>query len=1078
MSPSVSTSYGFAFFESYGYPGGWRFRPRDCQRTLSSPGDGVDNDCDGRADEEEANGIDDDGDGFIDDDLDGLSGPRVNLAPIAEPAEFNTFGERLTEFPISLRRFLLPGYDPNDDPITFEITRPPGEGAATINGRILEYRPIYGNNARTVTLDVRATDGIDESDVVEIRIRINRNGHNCAAREQCANRPPFVGWPNPPQFVRLDDGETERLISGGPTSLHDPNRDRVGFEVISAPAGFTIDPDTGQWSLTVTRAHVGTPTAQLQILENGVAEFPQTVRLAIVSSDGTDGLPVFLSTPIESVFLDAAYDYPAQAVDPEGTEITYSLEQAPIWLNIDPTGVVSGLAIAQGEHPIVIRATDEAGQIADQAFTLVVFGAGPTILSTPIGIATQETLYTYNPEVVHATQGEPLLWQLILAPPGMTIDASSGAVRWTPTPSQLGSHSVRIEVADSAGLGDGQTFSIEVRDQSFAPSIDSTAPLRVHVDDYYFYQVDASDPDPGDVLSFSLTTAPAGMAIGETDGFIQWLPMVAGLFAVEVTVTDTAQNTAVQQFVIEVEPDFIAPQIELTASPATIAIGESSTLSVTLQGAFDPATLALTVDGVPLPLDANLTASYTATSVGGHIAIATVSDASGNVGQATVSIAVPDAADTAAPIAELTSVSDDDVFTMLHDVIGTATDDNPLDYRLSLRPTASSEFVDIHRGFAPVTAASLATLDATTLENGYYELRLLVTDSGGLTASDSRRIRIDGSAKVGIVQLSFVDMAIETAGIALNVIRTYDSRDKRSGDFGFGWNLDVRAGRVSHSRPVGEGFAIYTGDAFEFPCQRQFQQETHFTEVRLSADEWYLFRPRAVNGQAVSGSCTVDVIYEQVDGTRDGAELFILGESSARATPQTPTEFPNELTFGLLTDVFTGTELFDPQDVRLELADGRVIDFNADRGITFISDANGNQVFYERSFIGHSDGQSIFFDRDAQGRITTITDPMGHTVQYQYDTRGDLVGVADTTSEFTEYLYESLTPHHLTAIIDPGRQSRRRPRLRSRRPPPRQLRRQRGLHPDGLRPRRPNPNHHRTQRAARRFSHTMPEATF
>ena len=33
------------------------------------PGDGVDNDCDGRIDEERKDGIDDDKDGFIDEDL-------------------------------------------------------------------------------------------------------------------------------------------------------------------------------------------------------------------------------------------------------------------------------------------------------------------------------------------------------------------------------------------------------------------------------------------------------------------------------------------------------------------------------------------------------------------------------------------------------------------------------------------------------------------------------------------------------------------------------------------------------------------------------------------------------------------------------------------------------------------------------------------------------------------------------------------------------------------------------------------------------------------------------------------------
>ena len=40
-----------------------------CQKTETAAGDGIDNDCDGRIDEEKLNGKDDDADGTIDEDL-------------------------------------------------------------------------------------------------------------------------------------------------------------------------------------------------------------------------------------------------------------------------------------------------------------------------------------------------------------------------------------------------------------------------------------------------------------------------------------------------------------------------------------------------------------------------------------------------------------------------------------------------------------------------------------------------------------------------------------------------------------------------------------------------------------------------------------------------------------------------------------------------------------------------------------------------------------------------------------------------------------------------------------------------
>ncbi|XP_046546208.1 uncharacterized protein LOC124256280 [Haliotis rubra] len=62
---------GVAPFSSYAFSSGMRLGliNEPCSPTSAVPGDVVDNDCDGRIDEEEANGIDDDNDAAIDEDL-------------------------------------------------------------------------------------------------------------------------------------------------------------------------------------------------------------------------------------------------------------------------------------------------------------------------------------------------------------------------------------------------------------------------------------------------------------------------------------------------------------------------------------------------------------------------------------------------------------------------------------------------------------------------------------------------------------------------------------------------------------------------------------------------------------------------------------------------------------------------------------------------------------------------------------------------------------------------------------------------------------------------------------------------
>jgi hypothetical protein len=64
-------SYGHTEFESYGYPAAMRVASLYgyCTSSPTEEGDGLDNDCDGRIDEELCDGLDNDGDGATDEDL-------------------------------------------------------------------------------------------------------------------------------------------------------------------------------------------------------------------------------------------------------------------------------------------------------------------------------------------------------------------------------------------------------------------------------------------------------------------------------------------------------------------------------------------------------------------------------------------------------------------------------------------------------------------------------------------------------------------------------------------------------------------------------------------------------------------------------------------------------------------------------------------------------------------------------------------------------------------------------------------------------------------------------------------------
>jgi hypothetical protein len=89
------------------------------------------------------------------------------------------------------------------------------------------------------------------------------------------------------------------------------------------------------------------------------------------------------------------------------------------------------------------------------------------------------------------------------------------------------------------------------------------------------YDVDATDPDAGDTLTFSLDTAPNGMTIDPASGLIDWTPTPAqiGDHNVQVRVTDPSGLFATQSFTFTVAPVAVPNVVGLDPASAEALIG-------------------------------------------------------------------------------------------------------------------------------------------------------------------------------------------------------------------------------------------------------------------------------------------------------------------------------------------------------------------------------------------------------------------------------------------------------------------------------------------------------------------------
>ena len=81
-------------------------------------------------------------------------------------------------------------------------------------------------------------------------------------------------------------------------------------------------------------------------------------------------------------------------------------------------------------------------------------------------------------------------------------------------------------------------YSSNDQTENHPPDITSSPVTSATKDEPYSYDVNATDPDDGDTLTYSLTVNPTGMNINSSTGAITWTPTTIGDYDVTVKVSD------------------------------------------------------------------------------------------------------------------------------------------------------------------------------------------------------------------------------------------------------------------------------------------------------------------------------------------------------------------------------------------------------------------------------------------------------------------------------------------------------------------------------------------------------------
>ncbi len=332
-----------------------------------------------------------------------------------------------------------------------------------------------------------------------------------------------------PEIAEIVDQTTS---DNQPWSLPAPsvntNSQPITWSLITAPAGMTVDANTGalSWLSPVVGTHEITIRAT-----NPIGTDDESFSLEV------SAVPQIQDIPNGSVLDTDSYTGPVPVLIKGTAPITWSLITGPAGMTIDQSsGQVQWTTPTPSfsAYGITIRATNSIG-FDEESWNLTVLSAP---LMSPLSDQSANEGQSYTRSALTLVKGTPpIQWSLAAAPEGMTISSTTGIISWS-SPVFDGSPFTIIVVAQNVFGLDSKSFTLsviqppiigEIADAEVVDGTSYTAPLPV--------LLQGTPP-----IAWSLPVHPAGMIVDPSTGLVRW-PTVPAMEGPH-TITLQAQNAA------------------------------------------------------------------------------------------------------------------------------------------------------------------------------------------------------------------------------------------------------------------------------------------------------------------------------------------------------------------------------------------------------------------------------------------------------------------------------------------------------------------------------------------------------
>jgi len=472
----------------------------------------------------------------------------LNDPPVAEPGSATTQEEK--PVPITLM-----GSDPDGEELTYNIITGPSHGSLSGTAPGMTYTPALNyNGPDSFTFSVN--DGKADSDQVTISVTV-----------LAVNDAPLA---NPQSETTKENKSVSATLAGS-----DVDGDPLMFIICKKPQHGTLTFDSnfntnGRLIYTPLPNFTGPDIFTFKLNDGEVDSAPATVSINVAPNL----LPVAEPHSVTTV-EDTPVEIRLMGSDPDSDPLTYSMVTDPSHGSL--SGKAPNLTYTPnlnfyGSDSFTFKVNDGTADSILATVSIMVFPVNDPPVANDNTVAIQEDTLALTIDVLANDTDIDNVGRYIYLDTFTVTAVSQGTngsvtinpdstLTYSPHANFYGNDVFTYTISDDKGRTDTARVNVTVNMVNDAPVITSAPVTTATVGALYTYDVNATDPDVADTLTYSLTTKPADMTLNSTTGLIQWKPTQVGDNKVVVKVADSNSIPALdtQSFTITVNP--VPPKI-------------------------------------------------------------------------------------------------------------------------------------------------------------------------------------------------------------------------------------------------------------------------------------------------------------------------------------------------------------------------------------------------------------------------------------------------------------------------------------------------------------------------------------